>query len=106
MAKRRTRLFISVFACAMLFMYGALNCAYADDSSDDANSWRFFHGELVLSDSGASTDNLDTFEEAAADSADGVMACSVEPTVTVGQCTTGSTSSIGDIALVSARIKA
>ena len=77
-AKRRTRLFISVFACAMLFMYGALNCAYADDSSDDANSWRFFHGELVLSDSGASTDNLDTFEEAAADSADGVMACSVE----------------------------
>lgn len=78
MAKRRTRLFISVFACAMLFMYGALNCAYADDSSDDANSWRFFHGELVLSDSGASTDNLDTFEEAAADSADGVMACSVE----------------------------
>ena len=59
-------------------MYGALNCAYADDSSDDANSWRFFHGELVLSDSGASTDNLDTFEEAAADSADGVMACSVE----------------------------
>lgn len=77
-AKRRTRLFISVFACAMLFMYGALNCAYADDSSDDANSWRFFHGELVLSDSGASADNLDTFEEAAADSADGVMACSVE----------------------------
>ena len=59
-------------------MCGALNCAYADDSSDDANSWRFFHGELVLSDSGASTDNLDTFEEAAADSADGVMACSVE----------------------------
>ena len=78
MAKRRTRLFISVFACAMLFMCGALNCAYADDSSDDANSWRFFHGELVLSDSGASTDNLGTFEEAAADSADGVMACSVE----------------------------
>lgn len=78
MAKRRTRLFISVFACAMLLMCGALNCAYADDSSDDANSWRFFHGELVLSDSGASTDNLDTFEEAAADSADGVMACSVE----------------------------
>ena len=78
MAKRRTRLFISVFACAMLFMYGALNCAYADDSSDDANSWRFFHGELVLSDSGASTDNLGTFEEAAADSADGIMACSVE----------------------------
>ena len=62
----------------MLLMCGALNCAYADDSSDDANSWRFFHGELVLSDSGASTDNLDTFEEAAADSADGVMACSVE----------------------------
>ena len=59
-------------------MYGALNCAYADDSSDDANSWRFFHGELVLSDSGASTDNLGTFEEAAADSADGIMACSVE----------------------------
>ena len=59
-------------------MCGALNCAYADDSSDDANSWRFFHGELVLSDSGASTDNLGTFEEAAADSADGVMACSVE----------------------------
>lgn len=78
MAKRRTRLFISVFACAMLLMCGALNCAYADDSSDDANSWRFFHGELVLSDSGASTDNLGTFEEAAADSADGVMACSVE----------------------------
>ena len=78
MAKRRTRLFISVFACAMLFMCGALNCAYADDSSDDANSWRFFHGELVLSDSGASTDNLGTFEEAAADSADGIMACSVE----------------------------
>ena len=78
MAKRRTRLFISVFACAVLLMCGALNCAYADDSSDDANSWRFFHGELVLSDSGASTDNLDTFEEAAADSADGVMACSVE----------------------------
>lgn len=78
MAKRRTRLFISVFACAMLFMCGALNCAYADDSSDDANSWRFFNGELVLSDSGASTDNLGTFEEAAADSADGVMACSVE----------------------------
>ena len=59
-------------------MCGALNCAYADDSSDDANSWRFFNGELVLSDSGASTDNLGTFEEAAADSADGVMACSVE----------------------------
>lgn len=78
MAKRRTRLFISVFACAMLLMCGALNCAYADDSSDDVNSWRFFHGELVLSDSGASTDNLGTFEEAAADSADGVMACSVE----------------------------
>ena len=78
MAKRRTRLFISVFACAMLLMCGALNYAYADDSSDDANSWRFFRGELVLSDSGASTDNLDTFEEAAADSADGVMACSVE----------------------------
>lgn len=78
MAKRRTRLFISVFACAMLLMCGALNCAYADDSSDDANSWRFFHGERMLSDSGASTDNLDTFEEAAADSADGVMACSVE----------------------------
>ena len=78
MAKRRTRLFISVFACAMLLMCGALNCAYADDSSDDANSWRFFHGELVLSDSGARTDNLGTFEEAAADSADGVMACSVE----------------------------
>ncbi|WP_418350072.1 GH25 family lysozyme [Slackia isoflavoniconvertens] len=78
MAKRRTRLFISVFACAMLLMCGALNCAYADDSSDGANSWRFFHGELVLSDSGASTDNLGTFEEAAADSADGVMACSVE----------------------------
>ena len=48
MAKRRTRLFISVFACAMLFMYGALNCAYADDSSDDANSWRFFHGENIV----------------------------------------------------------
>ena len=78
MAKRRTRLFISVFACAMLLMCGALNCAYADDSSDDVNSWRFFHGELVLSDSGASTDILGTFEEAAADSADGVMACSVE----------------------------
>lgn len=78
MAKRRTRLFISVFACAMLLMCGALNCAYADDSSDDANSWRFFHGERMLSDSGASTDNLGTFEEAAADSADGVMACSVE----------------------------
>ena len=62
----------------MLLMCGALNCAYADDSSDDANSWRFFHGELVLSDSGARTDNLGTFEEAAADSADGVMACSVE----------------------------
>lgn len=78
MAKRRTRLFISVFACAMLLMCGALNCAYADDSSDDANSWRFFHGELVLSDSGASTDNLGTFEEAAANYADGIMACSVE----------------------------
>ena len=78
MAKRRTRLFISVFACAILFMCGALNCAYADTSSDGANSWRFFNGERMLSDSGASTDNLGTFEEAAADSADGVMACSVE----------------------------
>ena len=78
MAKRRTRLFISVFACAMLFMCGALNCAYADTSSDGANSWRFFNGERMLSDSGASTDNLGTFEEAAADSADGIMACSVE----------------------------
>ena len=78
MAKRRTRLFISVFACAILFMCGALNCAYADTSSDGANSWRFFNGERMLSDSGASTDNLGTFEEAAANYADGIMACSVE----------------------------
>ena len=61
-----------------MFVCGALNYAFADESTDGLNSWRFFHGELVLSDSGASTDNLDTFEEAAADSADGVMACSVE----------------------------
>ena len=78
MTKHRTRLFISVFACATLFMFSALNCAYADTSSDGANSWRFFNGERMLSDSGASTDNLGTFEEAAADSADDVMACSIE----------------------------
>ena len=78
MAKRRTRLFISVCACAMVRMCGALNCAYADTSSDGANSWRFFNGERMLSDSGASTDNLGTFEEAAANFADGIMACSIE----------------------------
>lgn len=48
-----------------LLACGALNCAYADEPSDGANSWRFLNGELVLSDSGASTDNLGTFEEAA-----------------------------------------
>ena len=78
MAKRRTLFFISIFACATLFMCGALNCAFADESTDNLNSWRFFNGELVLSDSGASTDNLGTFEEAIDDFADGIMACSVE----------------------------
>lgn len=78
MAKPKTCLLVSVFVCTALFACGALNYAFADESTDGLNSWRFFHGELVLSDSGASTDNLGTFEEAAADSADGVMACSVE----------------------------
>ena len=78
MAKRKACFLVAACVWVVLLACGALNCAYADDSSDDANSWRFFHGELVLSDSGASTDNLGTFEEAAADSADGVMACSVE----------------------------
>ncbi|WP_419074307.1 GH25 family lysozyme [Slackia isoflavoniconvertens] len=78
MAKPKSCLLVSVFVCTALFVCGALNYAFADESTDGLNSWRFFHGEFVLSDSGASTDNLDTFEEAAADSADGVMACSVE----------------------------
>ena len=78
MAKRKTCFFVAACVWVALLACGALNCAYADESSDGANSWRFFNGELVLSDSGASTDNLGTFEEAAADSADDVMACSVE----------------------------
>ena len=78
MAKRKTCFLVAACVWVALFACGALNCAYADESSDGANSWRFFNGELVLSDSGASTDNLGTFEETAADSADGVMACSVE----------------------------
>lgn len=81
MAKRKTCFLVAACVWMALLAYGALNCAYADEPSDGANSWRFLNGELVLSDSGASTDNLGTFEEAAADSADsadGVMACSIE----------------------------
>ena len=78
MAKCKTCFLVAACVWVALLACGVLNCAYADESSDGANSWRFFNGELVLSDSGASTDNLGTFEEAAADSADGVMACSVE----------------------------
>ncbi len=78
MAKRKACFLVAACVWVVLLACGALNCAYADTSSDGANSWRFFNGERMLSDSGASTDNLDTFEEAAADSADGVMACSVE----------------------------
>ena len=78
MAKRKTCFLVAACVWVALLVCGALNCAYADEPSDGANSWRFFNGELVLSDSGASTDNLGTFEEAAADSADGVMACSIE----------------------------
>ncbi len=78
MAKRKTCFLVAACVWMALLACGALNCAYADEPSDGANSWRFLNGELVLSDSGASTDNLGTFEEAAADSADGVMACSVE----------------------------
>ena len=70
MAKRKTCFLVAACVWVALFACGALNCAYADESSDGANSWRFFNGELVLSDSGASTDNLGTFEETAADSAD------------------------------------
>ena len=81
MAKRKTCFLVAACVWMALLACGALNCAYADEPSDGANSWRFLNGELVLSDSGASTDNLGTFEEAAADSADsadGVMACSIE----------------------------
>ena len=81
MAKRKTCFLVAACVWMALLACGALNCAYADEPSDGANSWRFLNGELVLSDSGASTDNLGTFEEVAADSADsadGVMACSVE----------------------------
>ena len=81
MAKRKTCFLITVCVWVVLLACGALSCAYADEPFDGANSWRFLNGELVLSDSGASTDNLCTFEEAAADSADsadGVMACSIE----------------------------
>lgn len=81
MAKRKTCFLVAACVWVALLACGALNCAYADEPSDGANSWRFLNGELVLSDSGASTDNLGTFEEAAADSADsadGVMACSIE----------------------------
>ena len=81
MAKRKTCFLVAACVWMALLACGALNCAYADEPFDGANSWRFLNGELVLSDSGASTDNLGTFEEAAADSADsadGVMACSIE----------------------------
>lgn len=78
MAKCKTFFLVAACVWVALLACGALNCAYADEPSDGANSWRFFNGELVLSDSGASTDNLGTFEEAAADSTDDVMACSVE----------------------------
>ena len=81
MAKRKTCFLVAACGWMALLAYGAFNCAYADEPFDGANSWRFLNGELVLSDSGASTDNLGTFEEAAADSADsanGVMACSIE----------------------------
>ena len=78
MAKCKTCFLVAACVWVALLACGVLNCAYADESFDGANSWRFFNGELVLSDSGASTYNLGTFEEAAADSADGVMACSIE----------------------------
>ena len=78
MAKRKACFLVAACVWVVLLACGALNCAYADTSSDGANSWRFFNGERMLSDSGASTDNLGTFEEAAANYADGIMACSVE----------------------------
>lgn len=69
MAKRKTCFLVAACVWMALLACGALNCAYADEPFDGANSWRFLNGDLVLSDSGASTDNLGTFEEAAADSA-------------------------------------
>ena len=78
MAKPKTCLLVFVFVCTALFVCGALNYAFADESTDGLNSWRFLNGELVLSDSGASTDNLGAFEELIDDSVDGAMACSVE----------------------------
>ena len=110
MAKRKTCFLVAACVWMALLAYGALNCAYADEPSDGANSWRFLNGELVLSDSGASTDNLGTFEEAAADSADsadGVMACSIETNpMAIIRYLIGLTSSAKGIAPASARIKA